>query len=426
MAGISKVYGDSSRIKSCEFHFKDHRNQKARLLESESASEFKILCDGLLESTTTEGYDTVKKKMDVFISAKEDRAFLKSWVSWWHDRRGFIFRAFAPKDAPQMNQAEVIHAGWTHRDRQNLSLLDACQADVRDSLLLDVELKQYQSGSAQGGTGPFAVRERYKHVRALQKAKRLGKEMFSNEENGMLIDPQSSHRPRDTTNRQQKTKQKRKQPTSSNTGGSLQHSLVSAPSQVPTASSASTATYSQPTLQQFPSNASYFSTQSSSLPLPPINPIARPSMQYQVPVQNPPPFLSLHSANNSSGNAFRAHFVPWHSGMSPNRYEVVLLSQAVKKCYGCGSPFTDKFRKSPHNIVIKHVDRRVVGKNDLTGQLIYSNDYTNTYYHLSVSHVKKKNPLFTGLVYISSALHQSLDSGQLSTLNSCGLNIIVQ
>lgn len=80
MAGISKVYGDSSRIKSCEFHFKDHRNQKARLLESESASEFKILCDGLLESTTTEGYDTVKKKMDVFISAKEDRAFLKSWV----------------------------------------------------------------------------------------------------------------------------------------------------------------------------------------------------------------------------------------------------------------------------------------------------------------------------------------------------------
>jgi hypothetical protein len=53
-----------------------------------------------------------------------------------------------------MNQAEVIHAGWIHRDRQNLSLLDACQADIRDTLLLVVELSSYQSGSAQGDKGP--------------------------------------------------------------------------------------------------------------------------------------------------------------------------------------------------------------------------------------------------------------------------------
>ena len=58
-------------------------------------------------------------------------AFLKSWLAWWHDRRGFIFRAFAPSQAPHMNQAEVVHAGWVHRDQPDLSLLDACQADVR-------------------------------------------------------------------------------------------------------------------------------------------------------------------------------------------------------------------------------------------------------------------------------------------------------
>ncbi len=88
--------------------------------------------------------------MDEFVPAK-DRAFLEDWVSWWHDRHGFIFCAFAVQDAPQMNQAEVIHAGWVHRDCPNLSLLKACQADARDSLLLDVELKNYQSGSAPGG-----------------------------------------------------------------------------------------------------------------------------------------------------------------------------------------------------------------------------------------------------------------------------------
>ena len=82
--------------------------------------------------------------MDAFIAAKEEWSFLTSWISWWHARRGFIFHAFAPQGAPQMNQAEVVHAGWVHGDRPNLSMLDVCQADTRDSLVLDIELTNYQ------------------------------------------------------------------------------------------------------------------------------------------------------------------------------------------------------------------------------------------------------------------------------------------
>ena len=61
-----------------------------------------------------------------------------------------------------MNQAEVVHAGWAHRDRANLSLLDICQADVRDSLLLDVKMKAFGSGTAvTRGKGPsFAERNK--------------------------------------------------------------------------------------------------------------------------------------------------------------------------------------------------------------------------------------------------------------------------
>ena len=92
--------------------------------------------------------------MDDFINEKKEREFLATWITWWNDRRGFIFRAFAPKAAPQMNQAEVIHAGWAHRDLQNLSLLDACQADIRDAVTLDVEIAAYERGTASGGTGP--------------------------------------------------------------------------------------------------------------------------------------------------------------------------------------------------------------------------------------------------------------------------------
>jgi len=103
--------------------------------------------------------------MESFIAAMEDRAFLPTWLSWWHPRRAFIFRAFTPQDAPQMNQAEVIQAGWAHRDGQNLSMLNVCQADSRDSLLLDIELNDYQSGAAQEGKSPSYVdREKKKHA----------------------------------------------------------------------------------------------------------------------------------------------------------------------------------------------------------------------------------------------------------------------
>ena len=83
---------------------------KAKTLDSDSAQECKSLCDNLLYSSTTVAYDSAKKEMDNFLEDKEDRKPSEQWVSWWHARRGYVFHAFAPKHAPQMNQAEVIHA----------------------------------------------------------------------------------------------------------------------------------------------------------------------------------------------------------------------------------------------------------------------------------------------------------------------------
>ena len=111
LAGISKIFGDDAEIKSCEFHYKDHRNKKAQKLDSKSNDEFKQLCDRLLLCTTVAGYQAAKSDMDSLIAADDGRAFLKDWVSWWHEHRGFIFRTFTNPIAPQMNQAEVIHAG---------------------------------------------------------------------------------------------------------------------------------------------------------------------------------------------------------------------------------------------------------------------------------------------------------------------------
>ena len=105
------------------------------------------------------------ESLDSFISAREEHSFLTSWLSWWHDTRGFIFRAFAPNSGPQMNQAEVIHAGWGHCNNANISLLEVCHADVRDSIILDTEIKAYAVGTVTGGDGPSYLQVRNVNMR---------------------------------------------------------------------------------------------------------------------------------------------------------------------------------------------------------------------------------------------------------------------
>ena len=96
----------------------------------------------------------------------------------------------------------------------------------------------------------------------------------------------------------------------------------------------------------------------------------------------------------------------------------------MQKCYGCGSDFVDKYRKPPFNLVLKHVDRRVIRRNEVTGQLVFSHDYSNTYYHPSCAHIRRKNPVFTGLVFISNELFAALEPGQRAVLEACDLNVV--
>ena len=83
--------------------------------------------------------------------------------------------------------------------------------------------------------------------------------------------------------------------------------------------------------------------------------------------------------------------------------------------------FAENFRQPSHNIVVKHVDRRVVRRDDNTGALVYSIDFTNTYYHPNPAHIRRKNPVFDGRVLIDLGTYQSLDEGQREMLKEHGL-----
>ena len=430
-AAITKVFGEeaTARMKSCEFHFKDQRNKKAQRLDNDSSDRFKELCDKLLKSATEAGYNNAKAAIDTFIEEREEHAFLKTWVSWWHDRRGFICRAFAPKDAPAMNQAEVIHAGWAHRDSPNLSLLDVCHADVRDTVIVDKELETYQAGIPSLGKGPsFAECRRRQHVRQLEKAKRIGQEMFEDSENGRFIDPSSSCQPPKTKKRKGKkaASSQSKEVTVDPGSAALGVTPNMSPSYVPpfTVPPSFVAPQNVPPSYVLPSGVPP-SNMSMSVP-------SNSSMSYWHQAfpsfthwSSPPPFAAPSADPSPPPTITPQYGNQWHSGMSPHHYEIVMLPSNVQKCYGCGAIFSERSRSAPFNLCIKHVDKRVIGKN-ADGHLIYSRDYTNTYYHPSMPHIKRKNPLFTGLVYIEADLYNSLDARYRQVLKSFQFNVILK
>ena len=287
------------------------------------------------------GYTKAKAPLDNFIEECEDHAFLKTWVSLWHERCGFIFRAFAPSNAPEMNQAEVIHAGWAQRNSPNLSLLDLCHADVRDSVIVNTELQTYKASSRTSGTEPsLAECKRRQHVKELEKVKGIGKELFEDSHDGRFIDLSSQCAPPKNSKRKARKPangrakaQKSLDPeqiaysaTPQSTIGPLLASSNGPPSMSPVTTTVTSSNSN---------NLSYISSQWSSLPA-----FTAFSPETTVPTHAPSPQQSVPPPYQ------------WHSGMSPYTYEIIRLSSNVQKCYGCSTAFCEKYRNAPNSLVI--------------------------------------------------------------------------
>ena len=149
--------------------------------------------------------------------------------------------------------------------------------------------------------------------------------------------------------------------------------------------------------------------------------------QFYMPLSYGTPHAALQNvATVLGGQALRPSMPPaltWHSGMSPYPYEIAVLPAGVSKCYGCGKEFAEKYRTEPHNIIIRHRDRRIRGR-DASGRIIYNNEFTCAYYHLNRMHIGMKNPAFNGEVVIDEELPRSLGPARLPALTATsGLQI---
>ena len=213
-------------------------------------------------------------------------------------------------------------------------------------------------------------------------------------------------------------------------------------SQVASSQSLSQAHTSQ-VLPQVPSSQSLSQVQTSQPMLPQINQLLRmPQPESQRFCQLPrQPLLHTSTATSQASQStpvvnyagihpyhpVQTHPLAgnWHSGFSPHKYEIMELPQKVKKCYGYGSDFVEKHRHSPHNIIVRHCDRRLMRRDERTGQFQYSAGYRNTYYHFDVNHIRRKNPLCDGKVYIDFVKYQTMESEQRDVIRQSNFEVIL-
>ena len=253
----------------------------------------------------------------------------------------------------------------------------------------------------------------------------MGIDLLQECRDGFLIDPNSAHKP-STQKQQRKSKSKRKKKDS-------EHSInaENVPNTAPQMTFTSTGPQASKTF-----NNPFDTTHRPNLPFSPTtapsqNPFLNNSFNFlgqsslphhqsayypsftnqnypwPAPIPQPPDFTAWNQQQN----------IGWHSGRSPHAYEIVLLQPNVKKCYGCEAEFVERFRHPPNNLIVKHLDKRVTGKSS-DGQLVYRTDFSNTYYHPSSLHIKRKNPTFNGIVLIDNALFNSLDLQQRQVMST--------
>ena len=136
-------YGEDilDKIKGCEFHYKQSVGKRVKQLGGDLGQEFEKYAYELLYATTPEVYEHAFGTLQSFIRSSATLSQQQDWLDWWSNRKQYIFRAFTSFDAPS-NLSEVVHAGWKHRDRTGVSLLECCYFYIRDSLFTNVHLEE--------------------------------------------------------------------------------------------------------------------------------------------------------------------------------------------------------------------------------------------------------------------------------------------
>ena len=138
------------------------------------------MTDSLLNALKIEAFKVMFDDLLAFVNEFQERECLRRWVQWWYTRRELIFPVFRKHlQVPGCNLAEVVHTSWENSRERNLSLIDTCAFDVKESYEFDLQLKEFEKGRYKCASGPNQVeRKRETAAQDAIKAQRYADQIF--------------------------------------------------------------------------------------------------------------------------------------------------------------------------------------------------------------------------------------------------------
>ena len=97
------------------------------------------------------------------------------------------------------------------------------------------------------------------------------------------------------------------------------------------------------------------------------------------------------------------------------------MAGIIRKCYGCGQAFPERYRNAPNDIVLKTYDHRIY-LSPRSKIPKHSASLQNTYFHLNVDCARRKNPQFEFRdILIHNEIKHNLSPEHKLLLDSLGI-----
>jgi hypothetical protein len=101
--------------------------------------------------------------------------------------------------------------------------------------------------------------------------------------------------------------------------------------------------------------------------------------------------------------------------------KVIQVAGIIRKCYGCGQAFSERYRNAPNDLVLKIYDHRIY-LSPRSKIPKHSASLQNTYFHLNVDCARKKYPQFEFRdILIHNEIKQNLSPEHKLLLDSLGI-----
>ncbi|XP_076099474.1 uncharacterized protein LOC143068952 [Mytilus galloprovincialis] len=405
------------KVVTCQLHLNMCRNRHTSSVfignddKEQKIVELRKKINDMVHSTTVNQYNSQYNEVKRFITENNKSSLLK-WLQCWDKRRNHVMDAYRDVSAPNTNLAEVSHASTTHCGGSNLNLIQTAVFDISDCFKYAQSVKGYFSGVVKGGSGPsYQRKQMILEQRADNRAESLLHEL-----DGQFKGGKAPQLPKNSTfmaepsasDREDKSSDKDKRPIGkTRTNNSKEFNLRIEKARAMGDYRCIEVNIHSP----MQATVSLVSPEGETY-----------SVYFDQKATCSCPFSKLQSTEKLRKVACK-HRLFILICLDP--CELAYLHGIISKCYGCDKKYTDINRKTPFDVIIKHLEVRPRFNKDKKEWYISANkEKSNAYYHLQTDCVQTVHPNFkAGDIIITNELRQTLSEEHRHYLTNLGIEL---